>query len=57
VRSHRWKWIGLGTIAAIALGSAVVVQRRRHRRWEEYDTTEIRRRLHKRFAGIDDAHA
>jgi hypothetical protein len=57
VRSQRWKWIGLGAIAAIALGSAVVVQRRRQRRWQDYDTAEIRRRLHERFASVDDAPA
>jgi hypothetical protein len=45
----------LGAIGAIALGSAVVVQRHRQRQWQEYDTAEIRRRLHERFAGIDDA--
>jgi hypothetical protein len=48
VRSRRWKWLGLGAIAAIAVGSAIVVQRRR-RHWREYDTDEIRARLHARF--------
>jgi len=48
VRSQRWKWLGLGAIAAIAVGSAIAVRRRR-RHWREYDTDEIRARLHARF--------
>jgi hypothetical protein len=46
--------LGLGAIAAIAVGSAVVVERRRRRRWRDYDTSEIRSRLHERFAALDD---
>jgi hypothetical protein len=54
VKSRAWKWIGLGAIAAIAAGSAVAVERRRRqrRRWNEYDTDEIRSKLHERFAAI-----
>jgi hypothetical protein len=51
VPSRKWKWIGLGALAAIALGSAVVVERRR-RHWRHYDTEEIRTRLHERFAAL-----
>jgi hypothetical protein len=52
VRSKRWKWIGLGAVAAIAAGTVLVAERRR-RRWREYDTDEIRTRLHERFATLD----
>jgi len=52
VRSKRWKWIGLGAVAAIAAGTVFAAERRR-RRWREYDTDEIRTRLHERFAALD----
>jgi len=39
----------LGAIAAIAVGTAVAAQQRRRRRWNAYDTSEIRARLHERF--------
>jgi len=55
VRSRAWKWIGLGAVAAIAVGSAVAVERRRRRtrRFNEYDTDEIRSRLHERFTALE----
>jgi hypothetical protein len=54
VKSRRWKWIGLGAIAAIAVGTAVVVQQRRRRQWQNYDAGEIRERLHERFVALDE---
>jgi hypothetical protein len=52
VRSKKWKWLGLGAVAAIALGTAIVAERRR-RHWRQYDTAEIRTRLHERFAALE----
>jgi len=52
LRSKCLKWIGLGSLAAIAAGTVLAAERRR-RRWREYDTDEIRDRLHERFAALD----
>jgi hypothetical protein len=52
LRSRSWKWLGLGAIAAVAAGSAIVAERRR-RRWRDYDAGEIRSRLHERFAALE----
>ena len=35
-----------------AAGTAIAAERRR-RRWRDYDTREIRTRLHERFAALD----
>ena len=55
MKSTRWKWIGLGAIAAIALGSAIAARQHRRRRWNTYDTKEIRTRLHDRFTQANEA--
>jgi hypothetical protein len=49
--SRRWKWIGLGAVAAIVAGTAIAAERRR-RHWRECDADEIRTRLHERFAAL-----
>jgi hypothetical protein len=51
LRSRRWKWLGLGAVAAIAAGTAIAAERRR-RAWQNYDAEEIRTRLHERFAEL-----
>jgi hypothetical protein len=53
LRSRNWKLLGLGAVAAIAVGTAIAVQRRR-RRWRDYDTGEVRARLHERFTALEE---
>jgi hypothetical protein len=45
-----WKWIGLAGLVGAAAAGAVVVSRRRARRWKDYDPDELRTRLHARLA-------
>ena len=46
-----WKWVGLaGLVGAAAVGTAVVVQQRRRRTWNEYEPEELRDKLHERLA-------
>jgi len=47
----------LGAVAAIAVGTAVAARQRRRRRWNAYDTDEIRTRLHERFDALSDSRA
>jgi len=53
LQARTWKWLGLGALAAIAVGSAIAAERRR-RHWRHYDTDEIRAALHERFAAAGD---
>lgn len=48
-----WKWVGLaGIVGAAALGTAVAVNRRRERTWDDdIDPDELRARLHARLEG------
>lgn len=46
-----WKWVGLaGLVGAAAVGTAVVVQKRKRRDWTEYEPEELRDKLHERLA-------
>jgi hypothetical protein len=48
-----WKLIGLAGLAGVAASGAVVARRRRSHR--EFDTDELRSRLHRRVADVRDA--
>jgi hypothetical protein len=47
----RWKLLGLAGVAGVAATGAVVARRRRAQR--EYDPDELRSRLHRRLAEIE----
>lgn len=46
-----WKLIGLAGLAGVA-ATGVVVARRRRRTHRDYDTDELRARLHQRLAEV-----
>jgi hypothetical protein len=48
-----WKLIGLAGLAGVAASGVVVARRRRSHR--EFDPDELRSRLHRRLADVDDA--
>ena len=52
------KALGIAAVVGVATAAAAgVVVTRRRRQWRDYDTDEVRARLHERFAeaGIDEA--
>jgi hypothetical protein len=49
----RWKIVGLAGLAGVAATGVVVARRRRPQR--EYDTDELRARLHRRLAEVPPA--
>jgi hypothetical protein len=48
-----WKLVGLAGIAGVAATGAVVARKRRAQR--EYDPDELRDRLHRRLADVEEA--
>jgi hypothetical protein len=49
--SRQWKLIGLAGLAGVAATGAVVARRRREH--VEYDTDDVRERLHARLADVE----
>jgi hypothetical protein len=43
-----WKLLGLAAIGGVV--AAGVISQRRRRRWRDYDSAELRSRLHQRLA-------
>jgi hypothetical protein len=50
-----WKLVGLAGIAGVAATGAVVARKRRAQR--EYDPGELRERLHRRLADVQEGDA
>lgn len=49
---QRWKWIGLGVIAAVAVAGATAVVVRQRRTWVDADDAELAERLKRRLADL-----
>ncbi|HEY5143810.1 MAG TPA: hypothetical protein VII98_09945 [Solirubrobacteraceae bacterium] len=53
--SRAWKLLGLAGLAGVAATGVVVARNRRDH--EEYDPEELRAKLHRRLADVEDAPA